>query len=822
MVIDSDYSAKPISESKFLKKSIGTCFSDCAERHGTRLAVSDAGASITYSALNSYVNSIAHYLLQVTGDCQQARIGIFLEKGIQFVASVLAVLKSGHVFVPIDPQFPAPRNKQITEDAGLSLMISAAGTAQQSRELEVPELRVIHLEDIPWEGNSAEPDVCVSPESAAAIIYTSGSTGRPKGVVHSHESIMHCAMRRARIQQLGENDRISLLFSPSVMGTVNGLFSGILNGAALFCFDPGKEGVGRLPEWLESHRITVIHLIASLFRALVRESRKCPRRYAVRLVAFGGERVLVDDVLQAQEIFGKSTGIFAGLGSTETGTICHFPIDDISTLKGPAVPIGKPVEGISIELSGGDNSPGEESRFGEITVLSPYIALGYWHPESCAVQPFGPDHGVRRYRMGDLASLGDDGVLEHRGRVDFQSTIRGFRVEPGEIESVIQAMPQIREAAVVPLSRDGQDYLAAYLVLEDGCEITQSQFRDTILRHLPRHMLPGETIILDALPRTPNGKLDRLALPEPESGPTAFDADTDADADADADAEGVAENSASVAQDQQAGDKRYSEEDHAVLEICQRLLGREKIELEHNFLDIGGHSIIASQLVSELSEQFAVEFPMAQVFDAVDLHMIAENLRELRQKTAQENLSEKVAQAFSDPVQLPTFLYGIWLHQKRWPNSRAYHISNSFRIFGELDTQCFLDAIEEICERHQVFSLRFPERNGLPVFEVCEQVSQDLCLHREPSESGALRLAQKIFEQPFDIATGPLTRFALIEISQQEYLFVAVFHHLIFDNLISSKVFFEELSETYQAKILGLKTGTSGPAPAYLLSLIHI
>ncbi|MCA0902162.1 non-ribosomal peptide synthetase [Microbulbifer agarilyticus] len=786
------------------EQSVAQRFEKLAERYGDRLAITDASGSVTYSALNQLANRFAHQILAQVPAEKPARVALYLEKGIPQIAAILAILKCGHTYVPIDPAFPQARNRYIYQESQAALIISNSSSLTEARELARDDAAVLNLDSVSEHNDSSNPDIPVSPDTLAYIIYTSGSTGTPKGVVQNNRNLLHGCMRRSNLQNVTPEDRMTLLYSCSVIASVYCIFGALLNGAALFPYDFHREGVEKLADWLKSRRITIYHSVASLFREFAAQYRpEEDDNFSIRLVTFGGERVLTSDITLARNVFSSNIEFYTGLGSTETGTIRYFHVGPDTELDGDVVPIGYPVEGVDILLldeNGEEVAPG---KIGEITARSRYLALGYWKNLEASTKAFSRDRQDPRitiYRTGDLGQMDADGLLHHRGRRDFQVKIRGFRVEVSEVEARLLAHPDITEAVIVAREHERETQLVAYLVPSESAALSVQQLRDHMSETLNYYMIPTLYVQLEQLPKTPNNKIDRNALP-------------------------------SVTESKTLPGTPYmppkGQTEARLVEYCQELLGKDAISITDNFFALGGHSLNATQLLARINEQFDVNLNMRSIFEEKDLRALAARIDTLKAKakaktktntnTGDQIVDKGIARAPADTrIPLSSAQKRMWLAEKLWGNSRAYRISNSVLLRGALNISALEQAIATLLERHNVLRTVFPEDAEGPYQQVLPHTSFSLNtidLRKEPQKGRATRAlayCQKILREPDSLKQGPLFHAHLIRIDNETAILVLSFHHIIYDNIWSSGIFFTELGNLYGA----LDTGRAISLPS--------
>ncbi|KUJ83005.1 non-ribosomal peptide synthetase [Microbulbifer flavimaris] len=763
------------------EQSIAERFEKIALLHSGRLAITDANSSITYGALNQLANRMARNILAVTPARDPVRIAVFMEKGIQNIAAILAVLKCGHTYVPIDPAFPEERNRLIYRESGAALLITNSLSRTEAAGMAGDEARILDLDAIPESSSGENLDLDISPDALAYIIYTSGSTGTPKGVVQNQRNVLHGCMRRTNLQKVIPQDRMTLFYSCSVIASVYCIFGALLNGAALFPYDFRTDGVEKLANWLRSRRITIYHSVASVFREFARSYRGPEDVFDIRLVIFGGERVLTSDVELARKVFSRKVAFYTGLGATETGTMRYYPIDEATELEEDVVPIGYPVEGMDVLLLDEEGNEVPTGDVGEIAVRSRYIALGYWKNPEATEKAFSTDPEdaeIRIYRTGDLGQMEEDGLLRHRGRKDFQVKIRGFRVEVSEVEAHLIDHPAIAEAVVVARDVGGETQLFAYVVPDGGEHITVQALRNYLADRLTYYMIPTVVVCLDQLPKTPNNKVDRNALP-------------------------AADESNILTEETRVPPEGPTESD--LLGFCRELLDREDIGTNQNFFDLGGHSLRAMQLLARIREHFAVDLSVRAIFEARDLKALAEAIDAaplLDSDDADRGLCHAPEAA---RLPLSSAQTRMWLADQLYGGGAAYNISNSVYLEGELDLPALEGALGKIIERHGILRTRFPSDSEGPSQEVLPaspftlKVIDLRAMPRAERAKRAMQICRSLLEERHDLSTGPLFRSTLIRVGERAAVLALVFNHIIYDNIWSSAIFFRELSRAYDA-----------------------
>lgn len=591
-----------IEEEPDLDRSVELSFEEQVDRNPGRVAIRTPGRTLTFDALDRWANRIAWRALVARGESPEP-MALLVGRGPAAIAGILGAFKAGKVSLFLDGALPKERLRFLLEDAGAGLIAGGGESLPLARALAAET--GIPLIDVDGDGPASEsrPGLRVSPDTPAYILYTSGSAGVPKGVVRSHRSLLWNARVGARFGQVTPSDRVLLVASPGA-GQSLALFQALLTGAAVLPFDVGAAGLPALRDWLSAEEITVYHSVPAVFRSLVKTFRPGERLPSLRFVRLGGDTVRREDVELFQRHFPEPCRLRVSYGCSETGPIASQFLDATSALPEGPVAVGRPYEGVEVRLldeNGRDVGPGE---IGEITVRSRHLSLGYWRRDALTRERFlaDPAGGAERtYRTGDLGQFLPDGLLVHRGRKDFQVKIRGNRVEVGEVEEALRALPGIDDAAVAASAGpDGEKRLVGYVVWK-GRPGSTGELRAGLSRTLPDHMVPSSFVSLPALPLTERGKVDRAALrpPDPERAP---------------------------AESALAGPGDDVEK--ALLEIWEGLLRGRPIGVRDDFFELGGDSLRAVELFALIESRMGKYLPLSSFVGASTIELLAERLRE--------------------------------------------------------------------------------------------------------------------------------------------------------------------------------------------------
>ncbi len=554
--------------------SVPARFEEIARRHPSRLAVRSERISLTYAELDRAANRIALAVLARRGEGAEP-VALLIEKGAAFVAGELGVLKAGKIFVPLDPLFPEARLSAVVAECGAKLVLSSTRHAPLAARLAGDAVGVLDVDALGLDGPNEGPGLALDGDSLAYVMFTSGSTGRPKGVLHRHRGMLRQIRRHTNALHIGLDDRVSVMGSISASQAHTQIYASLLNGAAAFPWDLKEEGFAELAAWIVREGITYHRSSASVFRHWAERLGGAYAFPALRLVGIGSEAVYRSDFEVYRRLFGPSCLFLNALSSTETGTVAMNVLDRDSDFDGRLVPVGYPVEDAVVRLVDERGDEVADGEAGMIAVTSPGLAVGYWGQEELTRSRFReePD-GARTYLPGDLGRRGPDGAIVHLGRGDLQVKIRGHRVELGEVEAALREHEAVKDAVVV--DRDdvrGEKRLVAYLVTR-GAPPGRGALRSILRGRLPSYMIPHGFQVVEALPRTPGGKVDRGALPAWE--------------------EPVRERAPSAAPGGMLGAQLSS--------IWEELLGVRGIGASDDFLDLGGDSLLAIEMLARIEE----------------------------------------------------------------------------------------------------------------------------------------------------------------------------------------------------------------------------
>jgi amino acid adenylation domain-containing protein len=615
----------PLREEQFAQ-TLTEQFEKIARRYPHRIAVKMGEVAVTYAELNAMSNRVARAILAERASDPEP-IGLFFARGVVQIAGVLGVLKAGKFFVLLDSSFPKDRIALILEDSQAKFLIADEQNILAARQAADNGRRVMEFESISDRVSAENLELEIPSKSLAYIVYTSGSTGRPKGVVWNHRNKMHSVMRRVYADHMCAEDRVAVL-SSGTANAVTDIFVTLLNGAALLPFDVKDMGVIPLVNWLVEERITVCYIASPLFRR-VGEAMSGDERFPdLRLLWLRSEAVYKSDVDLYKKHFPPTCLLINGVSSGETGPLTEYVINHDTEITDNEVPLGHALAGLEIRLVDDEGRQVGYNEVGEIVVRSRYLFEGYWRRPDLteAKYKLDPNGGQERlYLTGDLGLMRPDGCLLYKGRKDFRVKVRGYGVEVAEVEKRLLSHPTVREAVVVARqNRLGESYLVAYFTAQSHLVPTVSELRGFLLEKLADYMLPSAFVMLDAMPLTPNGKLDRSALPVPDSSRPQLDV---------------------------AYAAPRSSIEEKLVELWEEILDVRPIGIHDNFFDLGGHSLAGASLISRLNRAFGLDLAVRVLFEAPTVAQLTSSI-EVQQRTLSKPKRKTVKEKPSYLVEL--------------------------------------------------------------------------------------------------------------------------------------------------------------------------
>ncbi|RTC36787.1 non-ribosomal peptide synthase/polyketide synthase [Pseudomonas aeruginosa] len=733
-----------------LQRGVHRLFEEQVERTPTAPALAFGEERLDYAELNRRANRLAHALIE-RGIGADRLVGVAMERSIEMVVALMAILKAGGAYVPVDPEYPEERQAYMLEDSGVQLLLSQS-------HLKLPLAQGMQRIDLDqadaWLENHAEnnPGIELNGENLAYVIYTSGSTGKPKGAGNRHSALSNrlCWMQQAYGLGVGDTVLQKTPFSFDV--SVWEFFWPLMSGARLVVATPGDHrDPAKLVALINREGVDTLHFVPSMLQAFLQDEDVVSCTSLKRIVC-SGEALPAD---AQQQVFAKlpQAGLYNLYGPTEAAIdVTHWTCVEEGK---DAVPIGRPIANLACYILDGNLEPVPVSVLGELYLAGQGLARGYHQRPGLTAERFVASPfvaGERMYRTGDLARYRADGVIEYAGRIDHQVKLRGLRIELGEIEARLLEHPWVREAAV--LAVDGKQ-LVGYVVLESE----GGDWREVLAAHLaaslPEYMVPAQWLALERMPLSPNGKLDRKALPAPE---------------------------VSVAQAGYSAPRTAVE--RTLAEIWQDLLGVERVGLDDNFFSLGGDSIVSIQVVSR-ARQAGLQLSPRDLFQHQNIRSLALAAKAGAATAEQGPASGEVALA---PVQR-------WFFERAIPNRQHWNQSLLLQARQPLDGDRLGRALERLQAQHDALRLRFREERGAWHQAYAEQAGEPLWRRQAGSEEALLALCEEA-QRSLDLEQGPLLRALLVDMADGSQRLLLVIHHLAVDG-VSWRILLEDLQRLY-------------------------
>ncbi len=738
---------------------------------------------LSYSRLNRWANQIARSLLD-WGVEPEDRVAVFLDRSPEMAAAILAVLKAGAVFTPLDVDFPAARLGCILRDAGATAVITDRNLVGRLPE-DRPRVLLAdrHLASAPV-GN---PAVALHDDRLAYVIYTSGSTGRPKGVAVSHRAAVNYRHGDFEAMAIEPGASFALVSTPAADLGLTSVLGALTHGGCLHALTREETTDADLfARYMARHAVDALKITPSHLAALQAggdSGAALPRR----LLILGGEPIPAEWALGLAR-HSPRLQTYNHYGPTETAVamlIHHITPDQ--PIAGSSPPLGLPIGNMTAYILEPSGEPAPIGAPGELFIGGAGLARGYWSRPALTAERFTPNSfskrpGSRLYQTGDLARRLADGSIEFLGRLDFQVKARGFRVEPGEIETVLREQAGVREAVVLLReTAHGRSVLTAYLTGEDG--LSHSNLSDALATHLPTHMIPDAYVILDRLPLTSNGKLNRAALPLPDS----------------------VRGRSGKSREYQPPRTLHEE---IVAAIWADLLGLDRVGVDDHFFEIGGHSLLAIRVAARIRAALGVEAPVHALFETPVLTDLARSLANAQSRAIPPIQPRPRTEDRFFEAPLSFAQQRLWFLDRLEPGSARYHIPGALRLGGCFDAAAFHAAFEAVVERHETLRTIIVEAQGEPRQHIAARSATALPLidlsglpanGRETHLSFLVGLSSRL---SFNLASGPLLRVALFRLADDDHALALVMHHIVSDGW-SLEALVRELTAVYTAQTRG-------------------
>ncbi|MGY2168118.1 non-ribosomal peptide synthetase [Pseudomonas gingeri] len=744
-----------------------------------RIALLWEGGSLDFAELHAQANRLAHYLRD-KGVGPDVPVAIAAERSPQLLIGLLAIIKAGGAYVPLDPDYPRDRLAYMLADSGVELLLTQSHLLDDlpvSAGVSAVAMDLLKLDNWP----SQAPGLHLHGDNLAYVIYTSGSTGQPKGVGNTHAALAERLQWMQATYALDASDVLMQKAPISFDVSVWECFWPLITGCKLVLAGPGEHrDPYRIAQLVQAFGVTTLHFVPPLLQLFIDEPQvaQCA---SLRRLFCGGEALPAELRNRVLEQL-PQVRLHNRYGPTETAinvTHWHCQLAD-----GERSPIGRPLGNVLCRVLDADLNPLPSGVPGELCIGGIGLARGYLGRAGLTAERFVADPlgaaGERLYRTGDRVRWGADGVLEYLGRLDQQVKLRGFRVEPEEIEARLLALDGVAQAVVLVRQTAAGGQLIGYYTSPEATQTDDAQaarLKAALAAELPEYMVPAQLMRLDAMPLSPSGKLDRKALPEPQWQ--------------------VREHiEPGTALEQQ------------IAAIWREVLGQPRVGLGDDFFALGGHSLLATQIISRTRQACDVELPLRVLFEAPELGAFAEQVR-LIQLSGRRNPQSAIGTV--DRSQLVPLSYSqqrMWFLWQMEPDSPAYNVGGMARFTGVLDVACFEAALQALILRHETLRTTFPSIDGVAHQRVAAETGIRLAwkdfsaLDREAREQRVQQLADSEAHLPFDLESGPLLRACLVKAGEQEHYFVLTLHHIVTEGW-AMDIFARELSALYEAFIDG-------------------
>ncbi len=760
--------------------------------------------TLSYAQLNRRANQLAHHLREQGIGVDDAVV-VCVEPSIDIAIALLAIFKAGTVYVPLDPGYPSARIRAILDDTQPKLVLTHAHLVERLALNGTPHFALDSATELLENLPTRNPALHLLESQTASIYYTSGTTGKPKGVMASRANVRAYLQLAHERYQIGAHDVMPAIARFSFSISMFELMAPLVSGAALVVLE--RENVLDLERLADTlSEVTFFHAGPSLLKNLLahlRETGHAAGRFAgVRHASSGGDMVAPELLEWLKQTFNNAE-VFVIYGCSEISCMgCTYPVPRDTGVTRSYV--GRPFDNVTVRVLDAALNPVPAGIAGEICFAGAGVVKGYLNRPELDAEKFVEIDGQRFYRTGDMGRFSDDGWLEILGRNDFQIKVRGMRIELGEVEYHLRKAPGVRDGlAMAKASPLGEQALVAYVVPadreaagDDPRELVAA-LRRHMAQHLPDYMLPGAYMVLAALPLSPNGKVDRLALPAPDARAFAG----------------------------RAFEAPLGDIEALLARIWSEVLGRGGIGRHDHFFELGGHSLLATQVLSRVHRDLGLTLAVRAIFDKPVLADLAAGL----QAAAADHAPRRAdcatpdspgADLAGDAAALPrlarrdaalptTFSQRrMWLAQQLNPASAAYHIWLSLRLEGSLDEAARRSALELVVQRHEAFCCHFEALGDTPVLRIADRAAlnfERFELRDAPAverEAQARRIVNRATQQPFELSAPGLYRIALLQLGPQDHVLHWVMHHAIGDHW-SFGVLLDELRQAYRALLEG-------------------
>ncbi|MCP5051819.1 MAG: amino acid adenylation domain-containing protein, partial [bacterium] len=766
------------------------------QKYENNIAIEYGTRTLTYGELDQYSNRVAREI-SIRGLGKGRLTGVLMDDRLELICAALGILKAGGVFVPLDTSYPQSRLELMVTSTDMKFIIAGPDQDNLFAGSHFPETgkpEIIPIDNclnVEEPGNFSTlqpPDIKYQSEDPLYIYFTSGSTGTPRAILGKNSSLVHFIDWETGTFGIDETYRFSQLTTPGFDAFLRDLFVPLVGGCTV-CIPESKEiqlEAATLHQWLEDSRVHLVSCVPSLFRLLASLPLSPDHFNELKVILLSGERITTPDLEGWLETFGDRVQLVNLWGTSETTLAKTYHIIQKKDLKRERIPVGQPIRGAAVMVLDENLEICDPLVAGQLYIRTPFRSFGYYNDSQSNSQrfipnPFGSDPGDLIHKTGDMGRILLDGTIDLLGRNDRQIKIRGIRIEPGEIEALLQKQPSVKEAVVIkkgvasPASKGmDNEFLSAYVtaVSEVVSETPGETLVDTLAeylgKNLPAYMTPSHISLLEDIPRTPNGKVDYEALMVWEDEKESY-----------------------IAPGNKVEQKLH--------ELWTGILKLERIGATDNFFTLGGNSLNVMNLISTIHREFDVRIPLADIFNNPTIQKQAALINP---ETQTEKYSAIQPVEKRDYYPMSSAQKRFYILQQVTPGSTSYNMAAIHQVDGHVEKERFADALNRLIKRHAGFRTSFEVVEEEPVQRVHEEVEFeieyfDLATNRTYRHEGKNKKSIiGEFVRPFDLSQAPLLRLRLIEITDEQYILMFDMHHIISDGT-SMAVFLKEFMTYY-------------------------
>ena len=737
-------------------------FEQQVELHPDAIAVVFNRQQLTYRELNQRANQIAHYLRKL-GVGPDGLVGVCLQRSPEMVAGLLGVWKAGGAYVPLDPSYPQERLSFMVSDAAVQVLLTEKSCERLFSPAHSNTVRL----DSDWpliaQESPSNPDSGSTPSNLAYVMYTSGSTGAPKGAMILQSGLVNYLTWAIKTYGVKPGGSVPVHSSISFDLTVTSLYTPLLAGGRVELLAEDVAAQGLLTALKSQKGRSLVKITPAHLELLSQQLGSNEVAGMTNVFVIGGENLLADK-LQLWREFAPSTRLINEYGPTETVVGCCVYEVQPGDPRNGSVPIGRPIDNTQLYVLDPDLQPVPVGQMGELYIGGAGVARGYWNRPELTEERFLPDPfsgipGTRIYKSGDLARYREDGILEYLGRADNQVKVRGYRIELGEIEAVLASHSGVQSCAVLAREDEpGDRELVGYVSPAKNQPLVLEDLRSFLEQRLPVYMVPAHFVLLESLPLTNNGKIDRNALPAPSNQSIAVPAT------------GTAPRTAT---------------EKTLAAIWAELLKVDSVGVDDNFFDLGGHSLLAFKAVSRIRDAFGVDLPVEDLFENPTVAEIAKLLSDSEGST--ETILRIERRAGNGPFPLSASQEQLWFLNQLAPGSPAYNIVDLISLGSTYNPEALREAVGELVRRHETLRTVFSYSGEKPMQVILPNVDLELLeidlssLSEPEQEREWTRVVHEQARKPFDLSQAPLLRGTVIHRSAKEHELLLVIHHIIAD-----------------------------------------